>query len=231
MYLCHFHIIIVFIKLYFLENRAHYAVELGRVAGTYRYKAHSNCMIHTLRLAVCKHGCTQQRNLTASSHRWFCLRITSLFISVRHLLGQKVQNPSGLRDDQKQPYLPFANSQHLIMLGLKVIKKRLTYSEHTWLRCSPPHHTVPDPQITHQLLATHTPPDHVHFTLHEVREVVHVLNNRKSPGPDLVTPKMLKELPKKGLLTLLYIFNGILRTHHWPAALKTAEIILLLKSW
>ena len=40
---------------------------------------------------------------------------------------------------------------------------------------------------------------------------------------------MLKELPKKGLLTLLYIFNGILRTHHWPAALKTAEIILSLK--
>jgi len=40
---------------------------------------------------------------------------------------------------------------------------------------------------------------------------------------------MLKQLPKMGLLTLLYIFNGILRTHYWPAALKTAEIILLLK--
>ena len=138
-------------------------------------------------------------------------------------------NPSGLRDDRKQPSRPFANSLHLITLGLKMIKKRLTYSEHTWLRCSPPHHTVPDPEITHQLLATHTPPDHVLFTLHEVRDVVHLFNNRKSPGPDLVTPKMLKELPKKGLLTLSYIFNGILRTHHWPAALKTAEIILILK--
>jgi len=59
--------------------------------------------------------------------------------------------------------------------------------------------------------------------------MVHLLNYRKSPGPDLVTPKMLKELLKKGLLTLLYIFNGILRAHHWPAALKTAEIILFLK--
>jgi len=92
-----------------------------------------------------------------------------------------------------------------------------------------PHHTVPDTEITHQLLAKHTPPDHVLFTLHEVRKVVHLLNNGKSLGPDLVTAKMLKELPKKSLLTLLYIFNGILRTHHWPAALKTAEIILLLK--
>ena len=63
----------------------------------------------------------------------------------------------------------------------------------------------------------------------EVCDTVYPLNYRKSPGPDLVTPKMLKELPKKGLLTLLYIFNGILLTHHWPAALKTTEIVLLLK--
>jgi hypothetical protein len=58
---------------------------------------------------------------------------------------------------------------------------------------------------------------------------MHLLNNKKSPDPDLITPKMLKELPKKGLLTLLYIYNGILRTHYWPEALKDAEIILLLK--
>ena len=137
-------------------------------------------------------------------------------------------NPSGLRDDQKQPSLPFANSLHLITLGLKVIKKRLTYSEHTWLRCCPPI-TLFQTQKSHISYWQHTRHRTTYFTLHEVREVVHLLNNRKSPGPDLVTTKMLKELPKKGLLTLLYIFNGILRTHHWPAVLKTAEIILLLK--
>jgi hypothetical protein len=92
-----------------------------------------------------------------------------------------------------------------------------------------PHHNVPDPEITQQLQARHMSLNHVPLTLQEVRDVVHLLNNKKSPGPDLITPKMLKELPKKGLLTLLYIYNGILRTHYWPETLKTAEIILLLK--
>ena len=71
--------------------------------------------------------------------------------------------------------------------------------------------------------------NHVPFTFQGIRDAVHRLNNKKTPGADLVTPKMLKELPRKGLLTILYIYNGILRTHHWPEALTTAEIILLLK--
>jgi hypothetical protein len=77
-----------------------------------------------------------------------------------------------------------------------------------------PHHNDPDPEIMQQLLARHMSPNHVPFTLQEVRNAVHLLNNKKSLGPDLITPKMLKELPKKGLLTLLYIYNGILRTHY-----------------
>lgn len=92
-----------------------------------------------------------------------------------------------------------------------------------------PHHNYPDLEITRQLQSKHIPPTHTPFTFQEVRDAVRRLNNKKSPGPDLITPRMLKELPKKGLLTLLYIFNGILRTQHWPKALKTAEIILLLK--
>jgi len=67
------------------------------------------------------------------------------------------------------------------------------------------------------------------LTLHEVEEGITTINNKKSPGPDILTPKMLKELPQKGLIALLYIFNGILRTQHWPKVLKTAEIILILK--
>jgi len=91
-----------------------------------------------------------------------------------------------------------------------------------------PHHKDPDPEITQQLLTSHTPFHHIPFTLQEIRIAVHHLNNKKAPGPDLVTTKMLKELPQKGLYTLLYIYNGILRTHHWPEALITAEIILRL---
>jgi len=50
---------------------------------------------------------------------------------------------------------------------------------------------------------------------------------KKAPGVDLITPKMLKELPQKGMVFLTYLFNAILRHHHWPHQLKLAEIILI----
>jgi hypothetical protein len=40
---------------------------------------------------------------------------------------------------------------------------------------------------------------------------------------------MMKELPKKGLVVLTYIFNAMLRISYWPKQLKTAEIILIPK--
>jgi hypothetical protein len=38
------------------------------------------------------------------------------------------------------------------------------------------------------------------FTLKETKEVIKMLNQRMAPGLDLITAKMLKELPKEGLL-------------------------------
>jgi len=46
---------------------------------------------------------------------------------------------------------------------------------------------------------------------------------------DLITPKMLKDLPWKDVLLLTYSFNVILRHQHWPRKLKLAEIILIPK--
>jgi hypothetical protein len=40
---------------------------------------------------------------------------------------------------------------------------------------------------------------------------------------------MMKELPKKELIMLTYIFNAMLRLSYWPKQLKTAEIILIPK--
>jgi hypothetical protein len=40
---------------------------------------------------------------------------------------------------------------------------------------------------------------------------------------------MMKELPKKGLVMLTYIFNAMLSISYWPKQLKTAEIILIRK--
>jgi hypothetical protein len=39
----------------------------------------------------------------------------------------------------------------------------------------------------------------------------------------------MKELPKKGLVMLTYIFNAMLRISYWLKQLKTAEIILIPK--
>jgi hypothetical protein len=93
-----------------------------------------------------------------------------------------------------------------------------------------PHSGDPDPEIN-RLLASIPNTNHKPniLTFHEVQDGITTLNNKKSPGPDLVTPKMLKELPRKGLISLLYIFNGILRTQYWPKALKPAEIIVIPK--
>ena len=41
---------------------------------------------------------------------------------------------------------------------------------------------------------------------------------------------MLKELPQKGLLNLLYILNAIIRLVYWPKSLNQAQIIMLPKS-
>jgi len=40
---------------------------------------------------------------------------------------------------------------------------------------------------------------------------------------------MLKEMPREGYQTLLYIFNAIRRIQYWPAPLKHAKVIMVLK--
>jgi len=50
---------------------------------------------------------------------------------------------------------------------------------------------------------------------------------KKAPSVDLITPKMLKELPRKGMVFLAYLFNAIPRHHYWPHQIKLADIILI----
>ena len=42
------------------------------------------------------------------------------------------------------------------------------------------------------------------FTPKEIKEEMGLLNTKKAPGMDLITPKMLKELPQKGMILLIY---------------------------
>jgi hypothetical protein len=64
----------------------------------------------------------------------------------------------------------------------------------------------------------------------ELKAEIGLLHSRKAPGMDLITPRMLKELPPKGVLLLAHLFIAILRHHYWPHKLKIAEIILIPKT-
>lgn len=56
-----------------------------------------------------------------------------------------------------------------------------------------------------------------------------MLNQKKAPGLDLITARMLKELPNVGLLKIMYIFNALLRLKYWPTSLRTAQTIMIPK--
>jgi hypothetical protein len=63
----------------------------------------------------------------------------------------------------------------------------------------------------------------------EIKEEIGLLNIKKAPGIDKITAKMMEELPKKGLVVLIYIFIAMLTDCCWPKELKTTEIILIPK--
>jgi hypothetical protein len=67
------------------------------------------------------------------------------------------------------------------------------------------------------------------LTPKEIKKEITYLNNKRAPGLDQISAKMIQELPKKGTVTVTYIFNAVLRLHSWPKHLKVAKIILVLK--
>lgn len=69
-----------------------------------------------------------------------------------------------------------------------------------------------------------------HFTPLEVaHEIDTNINKKKAPGFDEISPRILKELPKKAIIHLTQIYNAILRTEFVPEQWKRAEVIMLLK--
>jgi hypothetical protein len=51
------------------------------------------------------------------------------------------------------------------------------------------------------------------------------LNPRKTSGSDLITGRILKEMPRNGADHLIAICNSIIRTGYFPSQWKVAEII------
>ena len=56
------------------------------------------------------------------------------------------------------------------------------------------------------------------------------LNPNKSPGYDLITDKILKELLKKAIIYITTLCNAIIHTSHLPNQWKVARIIIIPKS-
>lgn len=63
----------------------------------------------------------------------------------------------------------------------------------------------------------------------EVLRYLFKLDNKKAPGFDQITKEILVQLPKKGIVFLTTLFNGILRVGHYPSIWKTSQIIMVHK--
>lgn len=86
----------------------------------------------------------------------------------------------------------------------------------------------PDPTLTEHINQDSKPIKKV--TLKELkREIKYNLNPKKSPGFDLITGRVLKMLPTKGLLMLLMLINSSIRLTHVPDTWKVAEMIMIAK--
>lgn len=68
------------------------------------------------------------------------------------------------------------------------------------------------------------------FTKNETRNIIfNYLNPKKAPGYDLITGRVLRELPEHGLVYLTQLYNAVLRTSFYPPQWKVAEIIMIVK--
>ena len=63
----------------------------------------------------------------------------------------------------------------------------------------------------------------------EVSKVISKLHQKKAPGYDLITSKLLRMLPKKGLVFLTILYNAIMRASYYPDLWKVSQIIMIPK--
>jgi hypothetical protein len=61
----------------------------------------------------------------------------------------------------------------------------------------------------------------------DIQEVINRPNHKKSSGYNLITGKILKELPTIGIKYLTQLFNAVLLKRCFPAQWKVAQILIL----
>lgn len=113
------------------------------------------------------------------------------------------------------------------------LEKANTFSEHLLNVFKPhPYEGSPDhaEEITEFLdspITAEVPP--VRFTKSEVSKLIKKSNTKKSPGYDLITNRILQELPESGIIYLTSLFNAMTKHQFIPLEWKVAKIIMLLK--
>nr|XP_034826944.1 uncharacterized protein LOC117984436 [Maniola hyperantus] len=92
------------------------------------------------------------------------------------------------------------------------------------------HHAAIQHQIEN-FLSAQTPPlqGDDYISPLELRKAVFRLPKRKAPGYDGIPIAAIQQLPKRGLVALTRLFNGILRTAHFPDSWKSGKVITIPK--
>jgi len=72
------------------------------------------------------------------------------------------------------------------------------------------------------LPAKHTSPNEISFLIKKLKD-------GKSPGHDLITNKVLKNLPRKPILLITFIFNAMLRLSYFSLIWNLSTVILIPK--
>uniref|UniRef100_A0A034VFD2 Putative RNA-directed DNA polymerase from transposon X-element n=1 Tax=Bactrocera dorsalis TaxID=27457 RepID=A0A034VFD2_BACDO len=70
----------------------------------------------------------------------------------------------------------------------------------------------------------------VKFVPEEISKIItEKLNPRKAPGHDLITPKMIIELPNCAIICICMFFNAITKQAHFPQQWKKSTIVMIPK--
>lgn len=67
------------------------------------------------------------------------------------------------------------------------------------------------------------------LSINDILRKINELNPNKAPGHDLITGKLIKELPVRAKRLIQHIFNAILRTNYYPNTWKLSKIIMIPK--
>lgn len=67
------------------------------------------------------------------------------------------------------------------------------------------------------------------FRITEVKKIFSEINPKKAPGFDLITGKMVQELPAAGVKLFLHIINASIKMGYFPKKWKIAQIVMIPK--